>query len=648
MLNVPVPPLPLRKCAKWGGGNVNGGFVSLVGYQSTEVRKHTVDPVWDADFVFLLEVQSVDDVLHGQINIVVRDHDDADGDVHYLDLGRVSVSLGTVLIEGNIMPRMRLVQLPARWFTLQPCRGMKRSRGALRVAIGFFFGTDSSVLLVDGDESIGQGMNAAARFEQGIRKIREKQGSTATDNWRGVSMSPTRRSQCTSRTLTARDGTTSRRPKSAPQVTTLYSPRLTRQRPFKLKYLHPRLPAKEGQNLATTPLDVKREVVDDNQPRLTEAFEGVRSPRWQARIRPPAQQHAPRTPPPLSWRRSDRADVSSRIVRPLADSSKTYPPATQPVRSSNKLSRLAATAASGSAPGPPNISSNRDKGEGATLRVHLWHRALLESMQRLEDRGTEGMAYGELRAMARDASPTQVGQIVTAARGVGAGCSLAARRYTLRLLAWLCWDQPRAVSKFIGSMVSYVMDRTRDEETASLRGELVTCVGAIMLSALRTNTADVSMALMRRFLEAVRQQRKSVRESAGACCVASISPKPPGVPVEIETGLRGIDDVRIAIAQAAGRAEITIALPKEVVLLPGGRLVVELANASDAAEFYHRLSSLAGALPSAWSIYPFPEVLAKDRRKAVYNPRWNTSTQFDDRCFQCAVAVTLINTIGLK
>ncbi|CAN0566273.1 unnamed protein product, partial [Ectocarpus sp. 12 AP-2014] len=85
----------------------------------TEVRKHTVDPVWDAEFVFPLKVQSVEDVLSGRINILVRDHDDADGDLHYIDLGRVEVPLETVLTEGNIMAHTQLVQLPARWYPLQ-------------------------------------------------------------------------------------------------------------------------------------------------------------------------------------------------------------------------------------------------------------------------------------------------------------------------------------------------------------------------------------------------------------------------------------------------------------------------------------------------------------------------------------------------
>lgn len=229
-------------------------------------------------------------------------------------------------------------------------------------------------------------------------------------------------------------------------------------------------------------------------------------------------------------------------------------------------------------------------------------------MQRLEARSTEGVAYGELRAMVREASCPQVGQVVAAARGIGATCSLAARRYTLRLLSALCWDQPRAASKFCGGIVAYALERIRDEETASLCGELGVCVGAVMLSALRNSTADACMVQTRRFLSLVREQSVSVRESAGVCCVAAVLPPPSPVPVEIETHLRSIDEVRLAIGQAAGRAGITNAVPKEALLMPGGRAIIELADAAAAAAFFDRTSISGGELPSSWSISPFPEV----------------------------------------
>lgn len=573
----------------------------LIGCQSTEIRKQTVDPVWDADFVFPLEVQTVDDVLHGQINIVVRDHDDADGDVHYLDLGRVSVPLETVLTEGKIMAHTQLVQLPARWFALQRCRGMKRSRGAVKVAIGFFVSTDSPLLQVGLDEDIDQGEKVAVRFERNMRKIRGEEGTT--DRRRAVSMSPTRQSPYTTKeTLTARGGTTARRPKSAPEATVLQSSSsLARRRSFKLQPLVPRYLPGRDQNAWTTPRDASRpstpseEVEDLPQQDTLGAL----------------PEYHPYTPPILSRKCSDPTSVEdSERTNPLVECTTSNPPVTLSVRHSSKLSHLAAKAASVSDQGPPNVSSNkRDHGEeGATLRAHLWHRALLESMQRLEDRGTEAMAYGELRARAREASPTQVGKIVAAARGVGTGCSLAARRYTLRLLAWLCWDQPRASGKFSGGIVSYVLDRARDDETASLRHDLAVCVGAVMLSALRRSTPDASMAQMQRFLEIVGDQRKPVRETAGACCVASIQPKPPGFPVEFVTGLRSIDDVRIAIDQAAERVGIPITVPKQVVLLPEGRVVVEMPDAPTAADFFFRLTRVAEAFPSTWRICPFPEV----------------------------------------
>eukprot|EP00752_Nemacystus_decipiens_P002970 g2759.t1 len=242
--------------------------------QSTEVCKHTVDPVWDAEFVFPLEIQTVQDLLTGQVNVLVRDCDDADGDVHFVDLGRVSIPLETVLTQGNIMAHTQLVQLPARWYPLQRCRGVKKSRGALKIAVRFFVGPDSALLQHDdsSSEALEQGNRSALRFENHIKRLRGDDGT----NGRGVtvSMSPPRG---TSRELTKRGGTTFLRPKSAPEATTLTSPLHLRQRPF------------EGRSLGASP----------------------------------------------SW----------------------------------------------------------DQHEGAIVRAHRWQRRLLESMQRLEDRSTEGAAY---------------------------------------------------------------------------------------------------------------------------------------------------------------------------------------------------------------------------------------------------------------
>ena len=229
-------------------------------------------------------------------------------------------------------------------------------------------------------------------------------------------------------------------------------------------------------------------------------------------------------------------------------------------------------------------------------------------MQRLEARSTEASAYGELRAMVREASTPQVGQVVAAARTVRSACSLAARRYTLRLLAWLCWDNPRAAGRFCGGIVEYALDRIRDEETASLCGDLTLCVGAVMLSALRGSSADASMVQTRRFLRLLGEQRASVRIAAGACCAAAVLPPPSPVPVEMEANVRSIEDVRLAVGKAAGRVGIVNAVPKEAVLLPGGRALIELADARAAAIFFDRISIAAGDLPRNWNVCPFPKV----------------------------------------
>ncbi|CAM9948679.1 unnamed protein product [Scytosiphon promiscuus] len=581
--------------------------------QSTEVCKHTVDPVWDAEFVFPLTIESIQDVMSGRVNLLVRDRDDADGDIHYVDLGEASISLSTVVTDGNIMAHTQLIQLPARWYSLQPCRRMNKCRGALKIAISFFVGPDSDLLRDEDGDSLGKGESSAARFGRHMKKFRAGRGSSGRA--RPASMSPPHRTTSSARELTVRGGTTFLRPKSAPEATTLASPLHLRERPFQLKPVHPRFPAKGVEAADPTQHNVAgcwktqspaTHVAD------TAAASEVR-PRWRDTFFP--SQGQPVEPNAISslagfgrcatdQARSESEDASL----PVASSGRSSQVATH-AKPNPKLSRLAADATRGttSRGGPPGSSIGWQEEGGAIARAHRWQRRLLESMQRLEDRSTEVAAYGELRAMAREASLVQVGQVVAAARSIGRSSSLSARRRILRLLAWLCWDQPLAASRYYSGIIAHVIERIHDDETASLRDDLAACVGAVMLSALRDGTAEACMVQTRRFLRLVGEQRLQVRESAGVCCVASVRPSFPHVPLEAETGTGGIDDVRLAIGQAAERGGIPNAVPKDLILLPGGRAVIELADAEIAASFVDRMAVTVTGLLSSWRLCPFPE-----------------------------------------
>lgn len=585
-----------------------------------------MDPVWDAEFVFPLAIQSVQDVMSGQVNLLVRDRDDADGDVHYVDLGQASIPLAAVVTGGNIMAYTQLIQLPARWYPLQPCRRMNKCRGALKIAVGLFVGPDSVLLRDEDNGTLEQGASSAARFEHHMRKFRAGRGLSGRG--RPVSMSPPRRTPGTSRELTVRGGTTLRRPKSAPEATTLTSPLHLRERPFELKPLHPRFPGTDVEAADPTQADVAG--CSTAQSSATHEAEttpaGELRPRWRGTFTSPQKRPDPpnaiSTSAEFGRSETQRAQEEPRDDRLLAGFSVYTSQAATHAKPSSKLSRLAANATHGttSRGGSPGLSTGWNEEGGAIARAHRWQRRLLESIQKLETRSTEGAAYGELRAMVREASPGQVGQVVAAARGVGSACSLSARRRALHLLAWLCWDQPSAAGKYCSSIIAYVIERVRDDETASLRGDLAACVGAVMLSALRAGTAEACMVQTRRFLRLVGEQRMQVRESAGVCCVASVRPLPPRVPLEAEIGVGGIDEVRLAVGQAAERGGIPNAVPKDLILLPGGRAVIELANADIAASFVDRMAVTAGGLPSSWRLHPFPEVWYSKFRTGCWFP----------------------------
>lgn len=572
--------------------------------------------------------------MEGEVKIIVRDYDDADGDVHYFDLGRASISLDSVLTEGNVMSHTQLVQLSAKWFPLQRCRGMRKVRGALKIAVGFFLGSDSN-LLQNVDEGNGVEkpvMDKETQFETKLNKIR---GVQVTRGGQTMSLSPARRRNASNRNLTARGGTVGQRPKSAQGATHLSSPTRGLQQPFELKPLQAKFPRStdvESTSTANDPPSSKLIIDDSSGARANATNPPDTKPRWRDTYGSP-QRRSPRFSPPP---RGAGVDATAVGVAPppilrkngnchLVDSAPTKwevdDPQIGPVRSSTKLSRLAAKSASRNAnQGELRnvVGSTPNDEEGPVLKAHRWYRRLLVSIQRLECRSTERMAYGELRAMVRGATATQTAQIVTATRDLGATCSLSTRRYTIKLLSWLCWDQPRAATKVYPGIIAYVLERVQDPESVSLRADLSACVGAVMLSALRNGTATACMLQTQRFLELVREQRATVRESAGVCCVAAVLPPSPPIPLEVDTGMRSIEDVRFAIGRGAGRIGTMSVVPKEGVLLPGGRAVIELADMSAAAAFYEELSAASGGLPATWRILPFPEVLDSCQIGCIY------------------------------
>ncbi|CAM9670391.1 unnamed protein product, partial [Choristocarpus tenellus] len=424
-------------CFVWVGAH-NEGDIDLdkdERVQATDVCKHTVDPVWDTDFVFPLRVQSVEDIMIGRVNITIRDHDDEDGDTHYDDLGHISVPLEAVLTEGKPMVHTQLVQLPARWYPIQRCRGMRKVSGALKVAVGIFIGEDAGLVGVEGDETD----KGVGNIFKGI--FRKKiQGAGTCINGQGgraASTSPIRRNLMSSRVLTARGGTTSQRPKSAPTVTTLTSPDRSTNKPFAFASFI-RQPAKTP---VVDSLDTQNssKQIPDGRGLTTPQGEGSTT---LAALDTSLDISISSTPP--------QNTPKSREVDLQPSQWAVEVPNLGPTRPSSKLSKLA-TQAGKKQQEPRSNNKMYLSGEnqvigglgGEVARSRLWQMDLLRSMQRLDERSTERMAYGELRALGRDASPQQVAQMVSEARKVRGSSPVSVRLITLRLLSRLCWERPQ-------------------------------------------------------------------------------------------------------------------------------------------------------------------------------------------------------------
>ena len=85
----------------------------------------TIDPIWNAEFIFGESADIVELIKHESIEIVLKDEDrmDHSGDIVYTDLGKVVLRLNECLEGGK--------RLSPQWFPLVPTENMKTTSGRL-------------------------------------------------------------------------------------------------------------------------------------------------------------------------------------------------------------------------------------------------------------------------------------------------------------------------------------------------------------------------------------------------------------------------------------------------------------------------------------------------------------------------------------
>jgi hypothetical protein len=529
--------------------------------QRTDVKRHTVDPIWDSEMTFPLKVSALEDVAAGSIYIVARDQDDEDGEVHYDELGHLVIPLQSLMMEGQLQPKTRSVLLNARWWPLSPPKGTKKSSGSLKVSLGLFVGEDNPIL------TEGQS------FEEAFRELRAngQQSTGTTARWRGV--------------------LETYRPKSPTDYADEWlSPRRRSRSPVRSAELPPPTTlSSSGGTFSLKPLITGRRGSHQN----IGGFD-LASP--MARTAPPYQGSPG----------SETLDASDEEGFDTLEE----PPLLHPIErvTSRKLAAMGAAATKGGISPLPLESPRR------------WRMAMLQSFDKLIVRGTEALALGELLALCQGASSSQAAQIITAARKVGSERSIASRRITLHLLSAMCRSTESGVMDAVGraapSILRYILARACDKETQSLRPSCCLCFSTVLLlAAPRCSAIDV-MKIVAQVHPLVLDQTPNIRQTAGRLLECAVHPSTLPSRLRMFCPLRHPDEVRLVLSTLAGQGGC--APPKDIILLPNGELLLEFYG-EDESQTFHAVA-LDMALPSGWQLAncPSDEVAREELARMRY------------------------------
>lgn len=107
-------------------------------FAKTVVCPTTVDPIWNEDVVFELQVSDVNAMMDQKCVIFIRDEDiEEDGSKSYDELGMVEFSLKEIVSRGRALKSS--IVLPATWYTLKKSPGMRRIDGRVKLTISLIF-----------------------------------------------------------------------------------------------------------------------------------------------------------------------------------------------------------------------------------------------------------------------------------------------------------------------------------------------------------------------------------------------------------------------------------------------------------------------------------------------------------------------------
>lgn len=115
------------------------------GITLTSVCPITVDPIWNEDLTFRLDVSDITELIYLKCAICCRDEDIIDGNISYDELGMIEVPLKDVIQKGKACANS--IVMSAAWYKLNKGPGMRRVDGSLKLTISIIFGADDEATI---------------------------------------------------------------------------------------------------------------------------------------------------------------------------------------------------------------------------------------------------------------------------------------------------------------------------------------------------------------------------------------------------------------------------------------------------------------------------------------------------------------------
>lgn len=116
-------------------------------YQTTAVCPTTIDPIWNEDIVFELDMSDVNQAINQKCVIYVRDEDKLPDDegTTYDELGMLEFTLKEIISRGKAQ-RSSIVR-SAQWYDLKKSPGMRKVEGRLKLTITMIFSPEDTDLI---------------------------------------------------------------------------------------------------------------------------------------------------------------------------------------------------------------------------------------------------------------------------------------------------------------------------------------------------------------------------------------------------------------------------------------------------------------------------------------------------------------------